>query len=298
MSLLVHFSPELGDWITENLERGTPAAELCRTMVQERMEARVARAILQAFLDARSAGKPRPQTSIVLEEPPEPYVADPPRLGGGSCIQTSDRSVPVLLRVDSPTLALLGDVLSAAECGELIELARPRLKPVTVVDPVTGKDVVATHRNNLGMFFRPEENPLVARIDRRLSELMGMPLENGEGLQVLHYREGTESTPHFDFLPLTNDANRASVARSGQRKSSLVVYLNDVPEGGETTFSLCGVSVSPRRGNGAYFEYANQRGQVDERTLHAGSPVRRGEKWVATKWMRQRRFVAAGEDTG
>ena len=91
-----------------------------------------------------------------------------------------------------------------------------------------------------------------------------------------------------------NAANRASLARSGQRVSTLVMYLNDVPAGGATDFPALGLQVAPRRGNAVYFEYANQRGQLDHATLHAGTPVEQGEKWVLTKWMRARRFVAAG----
>jgi prolyl 4-hydroxylase len=78
-----------------------------------------------------------------------------------------------------------------------------------------------------------------------------------------------------------------------RRVSSLAAYLNDVPGGGETTFSHAGLSVFPQRGNVVYFEYCNSRGQVDAESLHGGAPVTAGEKWAVTKWMRQRRFVSA-----
>ena len=80
-------------------------------------------------------------------------------------------------------------------------------------------------------------NALVGRIEQRIAELTRQPLENGEGLQVLRYPVGASSAPHFDFLEPNNEANRASIARSGQRLASLVAYLNDVEEGGETFFS-------------------------------------------------------------
>jgi prolyl 4-hydroxylase len=54
-----------------------------------------------------------------------------------------------------------------------------------------------------------------------------------------------------------------------------------------------GLAVLPLRGNAVYFEYCNEAGQVDPLSLHAGAPVLSGEKWVATKWMRQLRFVSA-----
>ena len=91
----------------------------------------------------------------------------------------------------------------------------------------------------------------------------------------------------------SNDANRASIARSGQRVSTMVSYLNDVPQGGQTLFPAAGWAVSPQRGNAVYFEYCNSLGQLDHASRHASKAVEQGEKWVATKWVRQRRFVSA-----
>ncbi len=58
-------------------------------------------------------------------------------------------------------------------------------------------------------------------------------------------------------------------------------------------FPEVGLSVCARRGHGVYFEYCDELNQLDALTLHAGAPVTSGEKWAVTKWMRQRRFVAA-----
>ncbi|MDB5856510.1 MAG: 2OG-Fe(II) oxygenase superfamily protein, partial [Ramlibacter sp.] len=144
-----------------------------------------------------------------------------------------------------------------------------------------------------GMFFRPPEGPLVQRIVRRLARLMGLPVANGEGLQVLRYASGGRSAPHFDFLLPANAANRASLERSGQRVSTLVMYLNDPEQGGETVFPEAGIAVAPRKGSALYFEYCNSAGQLDPLSLHAALPVLAGEKWVATRWMRQRAFRPA-----
>jgi prolyl 4-hydroxylase len=294
VSLLIHFSPDLGVWLTENLDRGCAPAALVRTMMEQRMESRVAQAIVDAFVLARRAQRPVPTDSVELEEEQAPeYACDPPRLAAGTRIRTRDREVRVVARADSPVMAILADVLSPDECVRLIELARPRLRPSTVVDPLTGQDVVAEHRSSFGMFFRLGEDAFIAGLDRRIAEVMGLPVENGEGFQVLHYPAGARNDPHFDFLQSSNAANRASIARSGQRVSTLIAYLNDVDEGGETVFPRTGWSVSPQRGHAVYFEYCNRLGQVDPLSLHAGQPVLLGEKWIATKWMRQKQFVSA-----
>ncbi|HTQ03211.1 MAG TPA: 2OG-Fe(II) oxygenase [Polyangiaceae bacterium] len=294
MSTVVRFSPELARWIGAELDRGRPPAELLATMAAERMDPRVANAIVSAFLEARRGARPLPTDSLVVDDALLEDSA-PPRLPLGPRVHAFDRTIDVLARRTRPTLALLAGILNGDEARELIALARPRLRPSTVVDPKTGRDRVEPHRTSLGMFFRLGENDFVARLDRRVSALMHRPVENGEGFQVLYYPTGALNAPHFDFLVPSNEANRASIARSGQRVSTLLVYLNDVEAGGETLFPKLDWAVVPKLGHGTYFEYTNARGELDDASLHAGNPVLAGEKWVLTKWMRERRFVAAGE---
>lgn len=296
MSIAIRFEPGLGAWLMARLDRAESEDSLVRTMTTEGMHGGVARAIVAAFVSARHAGTEPPRDAIVLDENALDYVDEPARLLPRRRIETVDRTVQVLLRLDRPPLAVLDGVLSPSECAEVIRLARPRLAPSTVVDPLSGKDVVAPYRQSYGAFFHPAENALIALLEQRVSAIMSLPLENSEGFQVLRYPEGGGSAPHFDFLEPSNESNRASLARSGQRVSTLVIYLNDVSKGGETVFPELGLSVSPAPGHGVYFEYANSLGQVDRRSLHACAPVLRGEKWVLTKWTRERRFASAGAD--
>jgi prolyl 4-hydroxylase len=293
VSTVVRFSPELGRWLTHHLDAGQAPQALVGTMRKQGMNERTAQAIVRAYVDARQRGAAVPADAIELpDEAPAKPVA---RLAPGTRIVAADREIVVHSRGEDPVFAALGNLVDADECKAVIDMARPRLKPSTLVDPMSGRDVVSDKRASWGMFFRLGENELVARLDRRLSALMNLPLENGEGLQVLHYPTGAGSEPHHDYLAPGNAANRESIARSGQRVSTLVTYLNDVPEGGQTVFPQLGLAVSPIRGNACYFEYCDDSGRVDARSLHASAAVTRGEKWVMTKWMRERRFVAAGE---
>ena len=298
MSAHVNFSPQLKDWISHNLVRGCAQAALVDSMKAQGFAPRVAEGLVAAFASALARGEAPPTDSVVLDLPPEApaaqgYVPDPPRLAPGHRIDAGDRNVEVLMRLQRPAIAVLGKVLAAEECAAVIGMGLLRLAPSTVVDPRTGADRVTAHRSSEGMFFALGENALIERIDRRLSALMGLPVEHGEGLQLLRYRTGCGSSPHHDFLLPQNAANRASIARSGQRVATLVIYLNDVARGGATEFPELGLAVAPRRGNAVYFEYANAAGQLDHATLHAGAAVESGEKWVLTKWMRARPFVAA-----
>ena len=293
MSVVIQFSPDLGAWIVGSLDGGRTAAEIVQNLADRRIDPRAARGIVDAFVSARQAGRPVPVDSVTIDSGEPDYVYETGRLRTGTRIATFDRTIEVVARAEKPVMAALAGVVTPEECARLVELARPRLEHSTVADARTGKDVVTAQRTSQGMFFRPMENDLVARLDRRLSDVAGLPVENGEGLQILYYAVGAQFPPHFDFLQPSNDANRQSIARSGQRVSTVIAYLNDVEDGGETAFPNAGWTVSPRQGNAVYFEYCNSRGQVDPRTLHEGRPVLRGEKWIATKWMRERRFVPA-----
>jgi prolyl 4-hydroxylase len=293
MTAHVKIDPQLRQWIEHNLDRGCAPEQLVEGMIAQRFDPPIAQGLVRAFVDARTRGVPLTADMVSINMPTGTYVDDPPRMTAGNSIRTADRVVSVVARVSRPFIAVLVNVLSAEECEQLIALARPRLTPSTVVDPVTGENRVAEHRNSEGMFFLPGETPLIAALDARFSHLMNLPIDHGEGLQVLRYGPGTRSTPHFDFLVPRNEASEQSLRRSGQRVSSLVAYLNDVAGGGETAFPHAGLSVCPQRGNAVYFEYCNGRGQVDAASLHTGAPVTEGEKWAVTKWMRERPFLSA-----
>ncbi|AOB33422.1 proline dioxygenase [Bordetella sp. H567] len=297
MALTVRFSNQVRDWIAQNLGRGVAAQDIVDELIVHRTAPDLAGAMVAAVANALTHDAPLPDGELVLEAgvdlaPGAPaYRADAMRLAPGPVIRAGDRDVRVLARMARPGTAILADMLDAGECDRLIAAARPRLRPSLVVDPITGLDVARDHRSSLGMFFRPRETDLIEKIEQRIARLIDRPIENGEGLQILHYPAGAESTPHFDYLMPTNEANRESLARSGQRVCTLIMYLNDVPAGGETTFPESGWSILPRKGHAVYFEYANAAGQTDPASLHAGAPVLAGEKWIATKWVRTRRFV-------
>jgi len=280
MSAIVNYSPELSAWIRHNLDRGCGVDDLVSSMVENKFEPTVARNLVEAFWRAHHEGL-EPLESIEIETALDDYRYETPRLPAGTVIRTSDHEDPVLLRLEQPVTALLGNVLSDEECDQLIEMARPRLQPSTVVDLETGEKRLAEHRDNEGMFFKLNENPFIARLDRRISELMNCPIENGEGMQILRYGPKAKNTPHFGFLVPSNARNSESLPRSGQRISTLVIYLNDVKAGGETVFpEVGGLAISPKKGNGAYFEYSNSLCQMDPRSVHASAPVIEGEKWA------------------
>jgi len=209
-------------------------------------------------------------------------------------IATSDRPVEVLMTLASPRVVLFGNLLSAEECEQLIEASRQKLERSTVVNAATGEYEMHPDRSSTGTHFERGETALIACIERRISELVDHPVANGEPLQVLHYHASGEYKPHYDYFDPKQPGNDKVLAMGGQRIATLVMYLNDVTAGGATVFPAIGLDVLPRRGSAVYFAYTTDAGETDARSLHGGSPVVAGEKWIATKWLRQRAYTGPG----
>jgi prolyl 4-hydroxylase len=132
------------------------------------------------------------------------------------------------------------------------------------------------------------KNELVRRIEARIERLFHWPAENGEGVQVLQYRPGAEYKPHYDYFDPAAPGTATILTRGGQRVGTVVMYLNEPEKGGGTTFPDAGLEVYPKRGNALFFSY--DKPHPSTKTLHGGAPVVAGEKWIATKWLREREF--------
>ena len=165
----------------------------------------------------------------------------------------------------------------------LINIAAPQLMPSSVVDPQTGAAVKSELRTSHSMHFQPSMyDATVFLALRRIARIAGLPASHAEPLGVLRYGPGQEYRPHYDYY--SDDRHEA------QRVSTVFVYLNDVAEGGGTDFPRLGVQVDPERGKAVKFLNCDADGRPNPDTLHAGLPVIRGEKWLATLWFWDRPF--------
>jgi len=286
---LTRLTPEWHNWIRENLARGCAPQSLIDDMVRNHFDIGAASAAVYGMLAGTNTAAP------VAAEPRSSgaYVYETPRLVAGNSIHTFDREIRVAFRIDRPILAVFDNVLSHDECDELIRRSADKLQRSTTVDPTRGSHEVIADRSSDGTFFEVNADAFITRLDRRIAELMNCPVDRGEGLQVLHYNVGGEYKPHFDYFPPEDPGSYAQMVVGGQRVATMVMYLNDVEAGGATIFPELGLEVVPKKGSAVYFEYTNSQGQLDSRTLHGGAPVQRGEKWIVTKWMRQRTYGAA-----
>ena len=274
---------DLLKWLNECLARGHSAESLTTSALQSGWHADVVRAtVAEAVgreLIANRDGARAPGSAV-----PEPDLTQAPTF-----IQTSDRRVDIVTVVKNPRVVVFGNLLSDDECESLIELSQPKLARSQTVDNQTGGEEVNSARTSDGMFFSRAEHPVVERVERRLAELLKWPFENGEGLQVLRYRMGAQYVPHYDYFDPAQPGTAKIVQRGGQRVATIVMYLRTPERGGATIFPDIGLEVQPVKGSGVFFSY--DRPHPDTKTLHGGTPVTLGEKYVATKWLRESEFI-------
>lgn len=288
-------TPELRQWIVEQALAGHQPEAVLAAMVQagwtEDVAAVALEDTLRDHLRQRAAGKPVAPVVAPVQATAAQGVRVPDvdlSVSSGE-VDLGDRRVQVVVSLQSPRVLVLGGLLSGEECDALIAAARPRLARSLTVQTKTGGEELNPDRTSNGMFFNRGESELLKNIESRIARLLNWPVENGEGLQVLHYRPGAEYKPHYDYFDPVEPGTPTILKRGGQRVATLVMYLNQPEQGGGTTFPDAGLEVAPQRGNAVFFSY--DRPSPTTRTLHGGAPVIAGEKWVATKWLREGEFT-------
>ncbi|KAM0864260.1 hypothetical protein ACQ4PT_044055 [Festuca glaucescens] len=201
-----------------------------------------------------------------------------------------------------PRVFLYPHFLSDDEANHLVSLASGELKKSAVADIKSGKSTLSEARTSSGYIISKGQDPIVAGIEDKIAAWSFLPKENGEDMQVLRFKRGEKYEPKYDYF--TDSVN---TMRGGHRVATVLLYLTDVAEGGETVFPLAkehtkkgshgkdatlsecaknGISVKPRKGDALLFFNLLPNAATDPSSLHGGCEVIKGEKWSATKWIR------------
>jgi len=191
------------------------------------------------------------------------------------------------LPTDMAEIYAIGDFLDPAECERLIEMIDLVATPSELFDEASYADGFRTSYS--GNFDR--EDSFVKAISRRIDDVLGINPICGETIQGQRYLPGQEFKPHNDWFYVDQDYWKGERKRGGQRSWTAMIFLNTVEEGGETHFTEVGVKVEPKPGVLMLWNNASPDGTPNEGTMHAGTPVIRGIKYVITRWYRTRQWV-------
>ena len=190
-------------------------------------------------------------------------------------------------KTPSPKLELfqLREFLSPEHCAALIELIDANRRPSTIADP-NGDD-----------YFRTSETcdleasePIVAQLEQKLAALNGIDPAHGEPVQGQRYDVGQEFKAHTDYFEPGGADFEKFCSVAGQRSWTFMIYLNEVSAGGGTRFKALGKTVQPETGKLLAWNNRSDNGEVNPATLHHGMKVRKGVKYIITKWYREKEW--------
>ncbi|MFL6720372.1 MAG: prolyl hydroxylase family protein [Sphingomonas sp.] len=198
-------------------------------------------------------------------------------------------SVPGVQRVPTRELELfiVRGFLDPATCAELIERIDAKRRPSEIADDVG----IANFRTSETCDLIGDD-ALIGAVNRRIAGLLGISLEFSEPLQGQRYAPGQEFKPHTDTFEPGGYDFYVHTAERGQRTWTAMIYLNEPEDGGATRFKTIGKTVQPETGKLLAWNNLLPSGAPNPATLHQGMKVRRGTKYVLTKWFRERPAAA------
>lgn len=189
---------------------------------------------------------------------------------------------------------IINEFITEDQCNQLIAMAKPQVTRSTSYHVTDGSEYVDDYRTSEHTFLPQRSSPLVTTIEEMVARQTRIPLDNQEGIQIAHYVPGTFFKPHWDYFDHRYAGAKPTLDRGGQRVATFMIYLNTIPEGygGETYFTLAGMSVKPDIGKACLWYNLYPDLTLDYSTKHEGrTTVAPYEKWIATIWIRERTFT-------
>lgn len=202
------------------------------------------------------------------------------------CFLTKQDTNLNVFRVNTDKLAIfvIDEFLTDQECSELRKIDHNDL----IQSPLTYDNGDTDFRTSSTSYLNPNKYPMIEMIDKKISEALGIPVEYGEPTQLQKYQIGQQFKTHKDAFDPGTDAYEKYAEHWGNRTWTFMVYLSDVLEGGETYFPEIHRKFKPTLGRAVIWNNLHDDGIVNKNSLHAGNPVIQGEKYVITKWYRQK----------
>ena len=179
----------------------------------------------------------------------------------------------------------VGHFLDPLECGRLMAIIDAVAQPSKAFDA----DYASGYRTSYSGDVDPHD-PFIRKLQRRIDDLLGIDPTYGETIQGQRYMAGQEFQAHTDWFPPRTSYWKDEMERGGQRSFTAMAYLNPVEQGGATHFPRLGVTIEPRPGALLIWNNADDKGTPNPWTVHAGTPVTQGVKYIITKWYRCRKW--------
>lgn len=188
-------------------------------------------------------------------------------------------------RVPHPKIELFQckGFISPDLCQRLVTLIDTDRRPSTIADANSDKYFRTSETCDLS-----RRDPTVIELEALLADLNGIDPALGEPVQGQRYDVGQEFKAHTDYFTPGGPDFEKYCKDTGQRSWTFMIYLNEVEAGGATRFKAIGKTFQPEMGKLLCWNNRRPDGSVNPNTLHHGMKVRKGVKYVITKWYRER----------
>ena len=199
-------------------------------------------------------------------------------------------SIPNAIKIDTDKMQIytLDNFLNDDECQKIINISKKYLTKSTVTDNKLNR-IVSDFRTSKTCFLSEVKNnkDFINNINNKICEKLGINPDFSEKIQVQNYNISQQFKSHTDFFT-PNTKEYENNGKQGNRTWTFMVYLNNVEEGGCTFMSKINKKFYPKKGQAVIWNNLNENGSINYNTLHSGEPIIKGEKWIITKWFRQK----------
>lgn len=270
------FMPEdWKSWIDTNLTANCPKSGMFHILMNHGFDFDLVRDILSYEPMEPLLIERKQRQTMMLAKEDNPVIVHPNK-------RLADMPDAVRLDTCLADIYYIDNFLGSLDCSNVIAQMEKNLAASTVTDPYADKSVRTSSTSHLDC-----REPDIDRLERKIHGFMDIGLEYGEELQGQRYLVGQEFKSHTDYFDANVSYNQTYLDR-GQRTWTLMIYLDDCEDGGETKFTKLNVSYKPK--TGAALLWNNQRpdGSGNPYTEHWGMPVKAGQKNVVTKWFREK----------
>ena len=295
---------ELNSRVGDVPELETPELERVNAAPEEKATTKVSSEVSSSEVVGPSKKERSVEDELMtVRGAPHPVMKAPTSLNGKPAL---DPKRIRTISLNAPRAFLYENFLSEKECEHLLALSKGKLHKSGVVDAQTGGSSMSEVRTSTGTFISRKYDDIIAGVEERIELWSQIPQSHHEAFQILRYEPGQEYKAHFDYF----------FHKSGMRNNriaTVLLYLSDVEEGGETVFpntdvptsrnrsmySECGnggKALKARKGDALLFWSMKPGGELDAGSSHAGCPVIKGEKWTATKWMHVNPLAGPNDD--
>jgi len=316
--VLITLSFFIGHWTQETHQPATNTPEISQLESSQHLHRRDLRELQAHELHQAGIQSINPLNTVELErfmlETSGILKARPP-LQPGKSGDDFVRVIPFQILSWMPRIVVYPSFMDPDRCDELIQISnRTLVKSAVAFRPNEDFDPQQQIRTSDGTYLNSaidDDRGLLSWLEERMAAATLVNSAHGESFNILKYENGQHYDSHMDTFDPKEYGPQGS-----QRMATMLVYLTDVEEGGETIFKRegwqhendpitdwrnCddgkGLKYKPRKGDAVLFWDTLPDGKIDAHALHGGCPVKKGTKWVATKWMRSKKvFNDRGAD--